>query len=322
MQPVNLPPVPEDSDPADYLTKTIKGCMGTIWVFLGSQVAVSVVLGTIFGIVFGALAAWFSDLAGLDTAYDVSTNFVVLASAAASGILGYAYGKRKLRIRNTRSFSSLNFDKKLFFFGPCMMYALYMPLMILVNILSYLLSLIGLYMPASGLSDASSFWGELFYILSALASAPLFEELVFRGIVLNGCKKYSTSFALFFSALLFGLMHMNLYQAIPVFGMAIAFGLVYLKTNSLVLPVFMHFINNLLAVISSSFIQMETLFVLVFSVAAIIGWIYLLRHRNEYLPYVQSTPQSRKAWKIVFQRPSFWLFVLVFLAMSFSIILF
>lgn len=48
--------------------------------------------------------------------------------------------------------------------------------------------------------------------------APVFEEITFRGIILNGMsRKLSSKVAIVISALLFALMHMNLVQGINAF---------------------------------------------------------------------------------------------------------
>lgn len=74
---------------------------------------------------------------------------------------------------------------------------------------------------------------------------PVCEELVFRGIVHSGYRKSASALqAMFFSALLFGLMHMNFNQALYAF--AIGFMLVLLKeaTGSILAPIIYHVVFN------------------------------------------------------------------------------
>lgn len=75
--------------------------------------------------------------------------------------------------------------------------------------------------------------------------APLIEEMMYRGIILNGLlKKYSVKTALFFSALIFGLMHFSFLKAINAFLIGLIIGYVFIKTKSLYLCIFIHFCNN------------------------------------------------------------------------------
>ena len=84
--------------------------------------------------------------------------------------------------------------------------------------------------------------------ISVSIFAPFFEEWLCRGIVLRGLlKKVGPAWAIIISALFFGLIHLNIWQAIPAFIMGVVFGYVYYKTGSLKLTMLMHFANNTLA---------------------------------------------------------------------------
>ncbi|MFW6287619.1 MAG: CPBP family intramembrane glutamic endopeptidase [bacterium] len=81
--------------------------------------------------------------------------------------------------------------------------------------------------------------------------APLFEETFFRGLVLRGLLKNLEHWtAIFFSAFLFGIIHMNIWQGIGTFFIGIAIGWVFYKTRSLYAVIFAHFINNFLVLIA------------------------------------------------------------------------
>ena len=86
-------------------------------------------------------------------------------------------------------------------------------------------------------------------LLSVSVFAPFFEEWLCRGILLRGLlKKVSPAWAIVISSLVFGLIHMNLWQAIPAFLIGCLFGYVYYKTGSLKLTMLMHCVNNTLSV--------------------------------------------------------------------------
>ena len=84
--------------------------------------------------------------------------------------------------------------------------------------------------------------------LQALIQAPIFEELLFRGIILNGLLnryKGNQKKAILYSAIIFGVVHFNIPQGINAFMIGIILGGIYYYTGSMKLAIFAHFINNL-----------------------------------------------------------------------------
>lgn len=84
--------------------------------------------------------------------------------------------------------------------------------------------------------------------LQALIQAPIFEELLFRGIILNGLLnryKGNQKKAILYSAIIFGVVHFNIPQGINAFIIGIILGGIYYYTGSMKLAIFAHFINNL-----------------------------------------------------------------------------
>ena len=89
-------------------------------------------------------------------------------------------------------------------------------------------------------------------LISVSVFAPFFEEWLCRGIILRGLlTKVKPAWAIVISALVFGLIHGNLWQAIPAFIIGVVLGYVYYKTGSLKLTMLMHCVNNTLSVIVS-----------------------------------------------------------------------
>ncbi|MDR3184619.1 MAG: CPBP family intramembrane metalloprotease [Prevotellaceae bacterium] len=94
----------------------------------------------------------------------------------------------------------------------------------------------------------TAFKDDMPTFLSAVVAAPLAEEWLCRGVILKGLlTHYSPRKAVVWSAVLFGVLHMNPWQAIPAFCLALAIGWVYWRTRSLWPCVFMHAVNNSLA---------------------------------------------------------------------------
>jgi membrane protease YdiL (CAAX protease family) len=74
---------------------------------------------------------------------------------------------------------------------------------------------------------------------------PILEEILFRGIILDGfLTRYQPGKAIFWSAFLFGLFHLNPWQFIPGFLTGLLLGYIYLKTRSLIPVILLHLVNN------------------------------------------------------------------------------
>ncbi len=87
----------------------------------------------------------------------------------------------------------------------------------------------------------------IFIFISTCIIAPIFEEILYRGVLLNGLlKKYNYKKAIIYSALIFGIAHMNLPQGVNVFFLGVIIGLAYYYTRSIYLCMAMHFVNNFL----------------------------------------------------------------------------
>ncbi|GEK89854.1 hypothetical protein APU01nite_18930 [Alkalibacterium putridalgicola] len=85
-------------------------------------------------------------------------------------------------------------------------------------------------------------------IINTVVLAPVIEEFIFRGIILNKwAEKSSNTRALIISSLLFGLLHIGSF-IIPQFIGGLLYGIVYIKTKKLIYPILMHSISNLVPV--------------------------------------------------------------------------
>jgi len=111
-------------------------------------------------------------------------------------------------------------------------------------------------------------------ILAATIMAPFTEEVFFRGAMLNGfIHKYSKYKSILLSAFLFGIIHLNPWQFIPAFLAGIFFGWIFIKTGNIWLCMFLHFLNNSMAVLFE------------FTEIKVEGLIYDPRLGVEFQPY-------------------------------------
>ena len=100
-------------------------------------------------------------------------------------------------------------------------------------------------------------FGQMFFSIAVFA--PLCEEMTCRGVYYQGYKKSGSAFwAMIFSSLLFGLMHMNINQAVYAFGMGILAVLLVEATGSLWSSVIYHgLVNGSQVVLMYLMLQME-----------------------------------------------------------------
>lgn len=87
-------------------------------------------------------------------------------------------------------------------------------------------------------------------ILAVVVMAPVLEEVLCRGLVLESVRKrYGVVVALLSSSLFFGCMHLHPTQVICATMLGLVLGYIYIVTNSLWASVILHAMNNALAYI-------------------------------------------------------------------------
>lgn len=118
--------------------------------------------------------------------------------------------------------------------------------------------------------------------LSVVLLSPVVEELIFRGIFLNKLKIIvPNAFAILISSLLFASLH-GFGSIFSSFIFAICMALFYLKSENILVPIFAHFLNNLIGesiyhLDSSQILFNNDLVIGAMSVLAIISFILILK---------------------------------------------
>lgn len=98
---------------------------------------------------------------------------------------------------------------------------------------------------ASASPDIGSVSQMLIALFSVLIVAPLFEELLFRGIVMGNLMKIMRPWAaITFQAILFGIAHGVLFQSIFACAIGIILGIVYYRTQSIKTAAICHCVFN------------------------------------------------------------------------------
>ncbi len=173
---------------------------------------------------------------------------------------------------------------------------------ILLGVLTeFLLNQIGM----TSVSDAALDYDGLSMFLYIGIGAPISEELLFRGLVLRSMEPYGKKFAIFSSALLFGLFHGNLSQAPHAFCVGLVLGYVTLEYN-IGWAMVLHMFNNLIISDASGRLSqllpegiVEVVLVLLllgFTIAAVATLIAKRKEIRSYLKENQNVPGCAKAF--------------------------
>lgn len=94
----------------------------------------------------------------------------------------------------------------------------------------------------------NAFEGMLIVLVIAFVPA-ICEEAMFRGFIQRSFEfKVKPFWAAFITAVFFGVYHFNPYALIPLVGLGFYFGYAAYTSNSIFIPVFLHFLNNFTAV--------------------------------------------------------------------------
>lgn len=100
---------------------------------------------------------------------------------------------------------------------------------------------------------------SVFTFILMVIAAPVLEEFIFRGIILDGLlKRYSPTKSILVSSLLFGLVHLNPWQFVTGFIIGIFSGWVYYRTRSLSFSIIIHAAVNLTGFLMRFFIDVDS----------------------------------------------------------------
>ena len=109
--------------------------------------------------------------------------------------------------------------------------------------------------PVTELINSSNILLNLF-LISIIG--PIFEEIIFRKILIDRTIKYGAKVSIIISAVIFGFIHGNLNQFFYAFLIGGFFAYVYIKTGSIKYSIILHIITNIMGSIVSIFIVSST----------------------------------------------------------------
>lgn len=137
---------------------------------------------------------------------------------------------------------------------------------------------------------------------------PIAEEVVFRGLIFGVLKKhYSVCSAILIQAILFGVYHMNFYQACYVIIIGLVLACVMQLTNNLIYPISLHVLFNIYGNYEEALLRKinigskeETIVVLLIVVFLVMGagiFIYEKR-RQDFIEGVKEIPSNKRQFEL------------------------
>lgn len=124
---------------------------------------------------------------------------------------------------------------------------------IIGNVLDFILSLPSLFLPTEETVNTIFDSGFVIRVLSIGICAPIFEELIFRKLLIDRTVKYGEFLAIVLSGLMFGLFHGNFSQFFFATFVGLFFAFIYVKTGNIGYTILLHMIVNLTTSIGTAF---------------------------------------------------------------------
>lgn len=226
----------------------LKGDISKICASLIFFLPLSYALASILGIIFSKI----SNLEGNALANAMkSGNFYLVYTLILSSVpllfcifLLLLLLKRKVKISSLKP--SVDRNKIVFYTAVGM---ISIPLCYLVSIITFSI-LKSLNLPLSHTTLPSGVANITMFFISTVIFAPIFEEIIFRILILERLRRYGDVFAIVASAVLFSLLHSS-FEAFPyAFVSGLILGFVAVKTGSALCSMIIHAVNNLISCIS------------------------------------------------------------------------
>jgi membrane protease YdiL (CAAX protease family) len=178
---------------------------------------------------------------------------LLLAAMVSNGVVGAGYlALRQLRFRDVLHPSRSSLRATLGLVVP--------PVLLLVPaifvIASFADDLVSVPFPMSAAEQArfqEILSTQLNSLLAIVIAGPIFEELLFRGIILRGLlARMAPGRAIAASALIFGIAHLDIHQVVPAALIGWPLGWLYVRFRSIVPGIFLHAAFNALSVVAAA----------------------------------------------------------------------
>lgn len=164
----------------------------------------------------------------------------------------------------------------------------------------YLLNKLG-YNPPQVTLPPASVGNYLLGLLCVCLFPAVFEEFLFRGVILTSFDDFSTVSAVILNGVLFSLFHMSPTQTVYQFLVGATYALIARKSGSVIPTTIMHFLNNALVLTLTYFFPQVNLYsglkgiilMIVGLVALAISCVWLFKQKNQ-----NDLPENNEKLKI------------------------
>lgn len=193
---------------------------------------------------------------------------------------------------------------------------------IVSNVITYVIGLIRQSPVVNPLNTVIGTDHLLLQIFVICIAAPVVEEIIFRKLLLDRVRPYGDKFAIWFTALMFALLHGNLSQVLYALALGMIFAYIVLRTNDIRYSIALHVMINL---IGSTAIPMMTaggdmilaavagLIILAFLIAGVV--LFLLNIKRIELEEGEIQLEKRGRFKMVYLNAGMVLYLLASLSM-------
>lgn len=169
----------------------------------------------------------------------------------------------------------------------------------------------------------------LFNLIVISIIAPIFEEFLFRKMLIDRSIKYGARVSIVLSAVLFGLFHGNLNQFFYAALIGGFFAYVYIKTGKLIYPIILHAFVNLMGsvvslILANAIINLETsinsfdltialLYLVVCATLVVLGIVGLSRYKKAKFNGEKTKISLKYPYKTLFMNLGMICFVVFFI---------
>lgn len=123
----------------------------------------------------------------------------------------------------------------------------------------------------------------------------IFEELFFRKGIIKYSAKIGMKFAVFASALIFSIIHLNIAQSFAAFFIGVLFACIAIYNDSIIPTVILHFLNNtfsiLLDIFSSNIVACNIIYMIFFVVLAfgvIVSVFEVIKNKEKLIKFIKN----------------------------------
>lgn len=181
----------------------------------------------------------------------LNTNNMMLIIAIQTMVVGGAAVYTVIHKGRKNIVSILRFHKIKFWeivLLPILTLCLYPLFSVVALIWVWLVSFIGTPFPQN-IPAASNITELIFSIIAVCVMPALFEEFLFRGVILRGTERMGFLKMVLYTSLLFGILHMTVSAIFPIFVLSIFICYIVVRSNSIWAGVIVHFTFNLVGIV-------------------------------------------------------------------------